>query len=344
MIIKTIDDIDNLLHMNIISSAIGSALELGLFPFLQEKPADLSGVSTKFNIHQIRCHRWLNLLIELGLLECENELYILTQTAITTIMKPYRHGSLQFMAKIARDQYILGKDLNIHISSPKSLWEIQDTKQANWLNQILEDPTYARNFTITLYERHFEFANEVAQRLDMRGVNRILDLGGGSGVLSLAFLDKYPELQAVVMDFEIVCQVGRELALERDLNDRIDYFAGNYLEDQLPSDFDIIFNCDIDIFSSEFYAMQRTKLSENGRLIVLTNFEPFGEWLKHEKQKPGILWHLNRFTSSLGIESRPYVKDKDDVAPLKETLVKAGFTSVSIDYWNEGPIIIQAQK
>ena len=44
------------------------------------------------------------------------------------------------------------------------------------------------------------------------------------------------------------------------------------------------------------------------------------------------------------MEGKPYVKEKNDVAPLKETLDKAGFTSVLIDYWKEGPIIIQAQK
>ena len=51
----------------------------------------------------------------------------------------------------------------------------------------------------------------------MRGVNRLLDLGGGSGVVSLALLCKRAELTAVVVDAASVCQVGRAIASENQL-------------------------------------------------------------------------------------------------------------------------------
>ena len=74
---------------------------------------------------------------------------------------------------------------------------------------MVEDPERARRFTRMLYELHHALADELAGCLDMSDVDRVMDLGGGSGVLSMALLRRNPHLTAMVVDVANVCAVGR---------------------------------------------------------------------------------------------------------------------------------------
>jgi ubiquinone/menaquinone biosynthesis C-methylase UbiE len=70
--------------------------------------------------------------------------------------------------------------------------------------------------------------------LDLRGVNRLLDLAGGSGVVSYALLRKRQKMTCVVVDFKYVCEVGRAMAVENNLEERITFLPSDFLEEGLP--------------------------------------------------------------------------------------------------------------
>jgi 16S rRNA G1207 methylase RsmC len=74
--------------------------------------------------------------------------------------------------------------------------------------------------------------------LDMTGVNRLLDLGGGSGVVSLALLRQHPHLTSTVVGIANGCSAGREIAQENSLSDRITYQAADFVHDELPGGYD----------------------------------------------------------------------------------------------------------
>ena len=76
-----------------------------------------------------------------------------------------------------------------------------------------------------------------------------MGLGGGSGVVSFALLRKQHELTSAVVDVETVCQTGREIASEHGLAKQITYLAADYLQDDLPSGFDMVLLCDVGSFS-----------------------------------------------------------------------------------------------
>jgi tRNA1(Val) A37 N6-methylase TrmN6 len=63
-----------------------------------------------------------------------------------------------------------------------------------------------------LFEVHQPLARTVSELVgelrDMTRVQHLMDLGGGSGVVSMALLRKYPALRATVVDLENVCVAG----------------------------------------------------------------------------------------------------------------------------------------
>jgi tRNA1(Val) A37 N6-methylase TrmN6 len=51
--------------------------------------------------------------------------------------------------------------------------------------------------------------------------NRMMDIGGGSGVYPIQVAKSNPDISAVVMDLEPVCNVAFQYIIDYDLQDRI---------------------------------------------------------------------------------------------------------------------------
>lgn len=77
-------------------------------------------------------------------------------------------------------------------------------------------------------------APRVADVLDLSGRRRLLDVGGGPGTYAVHFCLKNPELKATVFDFPTTRPFAEKVVREAGLADRIDFAAGNCLEDPLP--------------------------------------------------------------------------------------------------------------
>ncbi|MFX1283905.1 MAG: methyltransferase [Promethearchaeota archaeon] len=342
MKIVTIEDVKNLLRMYIPSAALSAALELHLFKQLNESPQSVQSISKTFDIPLDRCRCWLDLLVGLDLLERKNGIYSPSSVAQTTLIQTYSHETWSQLAQEGRERYLLGNDLILHISHPRSVWEAQGKKPPDWFKQIEEDTERARRFTRMLYELHQPLGKTLAQILDMSGVKRLMDLGGGSGVISLALLEQNPDLTAVVVDIPNICIVGREIAATTTAEDRIIYHAANILQDELPTGFDMILDCDAGFYSEEILSKLYGVLNKNGHLVIvdwwnrgITDSQPAGE---------SSLQHLmQRFESSLEVSSFTYTVNTL-VKEIKNRLSKAGFSNITEQTLEDKTMIIRARK
>jgi len=123
-----------------------------------------------------------------------------------------------------------------------------------------------------LYEFHRSLADSLAGALEVTGVNRLMDLGGGSGVMSMALLDRNPHLHSVIVDIENVCKAGYGILAERGVLDQITYFEADLLQDDLPRGFDMVLECDVGIYDEGFFKKIKDSLNPNGRLIIVDQF------------------------------------------------------------------------
>jgi hypothetical protein len=89
---ETTEDILELLDGYIVSAALGTAMELGVFWSLADKPLSASGVADSLSIPLNRCHTWLQLLCRLGLLEEGVEGYVPSLLARETILAVCRRS------------------------------------------------------------------------------------------------------------------------------------------------------------------------------------------------------------------------------------------------------------
>ncbi len=341
---ETTEDILDLMNGTVISAVLGAAMELGIFWLLAEKPLSAPEIAQLLNIPLNRCHYWLKLLGKLGLLEESAKGYAPSTLAREAILNVQSQETWAFQAREDRDLALYVRDLASNISKPMSAWQTGNLAPADYFQHLEEDPLYTAGFTRKLYQIHISFAEQVANMLDVRRVKSLLDLGGGSGVVSFALLRKQNDLTSVVVDVKSVCQVGREIALENGLEKRITYVAADFLHEDLPTGFDMVMLCDVGLFSEDlFRRIYDDILNRNGRLIIVDKFAP-----SQTGAPPSRL--LAAFLNSL--ESPAPSVDYITIEVVQTRLQQAGFRDVSItpvphkDHlpWNIDWTMLEAKK
>lgn len=270
-------DVSRLMGAYLPSAAVNAALELGLFWRLLDGGRSAEQIAEELDIPTARCQHWLALLAGLGLLEHEDDGFTLSDAAMNSIIEIQEQETWQMLASEARESYPAGVDLALQITHPGSVWEAQGRTTPNYVNQMAGDLSRARRFTRMLYDLHQPLAQELVRTLDMSDCRRLMDLGGGSGVISLELLKQHPQLTAVVVDIENVCIVGREIADYLPEGDRIEYMPIDFMADELPSGFDMVLECDVGIHSEQMYRKIRSCLNDEGRFVIVDRLPQVGE-------------------------------------------------------------------
>lgn len=130
----------------------------------------------------------------------------------------------------------------------------------------------ARFLTMSLAGRAKNVAPVLSERVSLDGVKTLLDVGGGSGIYSIAWLRRHPELRAIVWDRPEVLKVASEMALQYGVTDRLECVPGNMFADPVPA-------CDVCLLSNILHdwdepdcrtLVQRcaAALNPGGRLLI----------------------------------------------------------------------------
>lgn len=83
-------------------------------------------------------------------------------------------------------------------------------------------------------------ARRMAEAVDLSGVGRILDVGGGSGATLIALCRHYPHLRATLLDLPHVCGIARKRIDAAGMSGRISTASANFFTDPLPAGHDAV--------------------------------------------------------------------------------------------------------
>ena len=108
------------------------------------------------------------------------------------------------------------------------------------LGSAMEKEAAARRLTLALAGRSRNIAPVLAERLPLDGARRLLDVGGGTGLDSIAWLQRHRHLHAVVWDRPQVLKVAAELAAAHGVADRLECVPGDMFTDPVPARADVV--------------------------------------------------------------------------------------------------------
>jgi len=167
-------------------------------------------------------------------------------------------------------------------------------------------------------------AAKIVQAINPGSARRLIDVGGGSGTYTIAFLEAIPEMSATLFDLPDVEAMGRERITEAGLMDRVTLVAGNFYTDSLPPGHDLALvsaiihmnspEQNVDLYKKIFEA-----LVPGGRIVIRDHV------MKPDKTAPksGALFAVNMLVATPGGGTYTYEE-------IKTGLMAAGFENVRL--------------
>ena len=103
-----------------------------------------------------------------------------------------------------------------------------------------QDPEIRKNFLMGMFNLAMNTAPRLVPLADLSGRRRLLDLGGGPGTYAVHFCRHNPELRATVFDLPTSRPFAMETIERFGLGDRVDFAGGDYLTDEIPGEYDVV--------------------------------------------------------------------------------------------------------
>ncbi|WP_223838297.1 methyltransferase [Saccharopolyspora pogona] len=117
----------------------------------------------------------------------------------------------------------------------------------------------------------------LATTFDFAQVRRLLDVGGGGAAFDIELCQAHPHLQATVFDLPFVKDLTLDRVRSANLEDRIDFVAGDFFADALPDGYDAILLSNIlhdwnEADVQRILATCANALAPGGHLLVCESF------------------------------------------------------------------------
>jgi tRNA A58 N-methylase Trm61 len=261
-------DVEN---MFMVSRIIIAAERLQLFRKLEDKKCSMESIQKLLRVRSKYLGYFLDALVSLGLLKKDKNGYANTRLAHKYFIKERSvYWTKQFSAECV-ETFKEMTALEEVLKSSKDVRDILGKDSKNYLDEMTEHSRQANDFTRMLFHYHQSDAKALAKNINLRGFSKVLDAGGGSGVMSMGLVRRFSHLHVTVLDIEPVCRVARKIIKEEGLTDRIDTIAGDITE-ALPPGFDVVMFCDVGRLSQRMLANAFRCLPAQGMIVLVDRF------------------------------------------------------------------------
>jgi ubiquinone/menaquinone biosynthesis C-methylase UbiE len=300
-----------------ISRIILTANNLRVFDEL-EKTMTAKSVAKKLSLDPRATELLLNSLVSLKLLKKEGNKFINTSASSKYLVQQ----SPFYLGDIIRHNDIL--------------W-------TNWsyLNEVIKTGSPANkafeleSFILGMHNLANLKKDVLIKQLSLKGIQKILDLGGGPGTYSMEFAKRGKDVY--LFDRPEALEIAKTLIAKEGLGDRITLLEGDFLTDPIGSDYDMVLMSQIlhsygkrDIKS--LLKKTRNALKPSG-ILVIHEF-----YLNSNLTEPltGAIFSINMLVNTP--QGRTY-----SVQELKKFLKQSGFKVIGVHRVDD-TVLIQSQK
>jgi hypothetical protein len=244
-----------------------AAIRLNLFETLKAQPLTVAELSQQLQTDPRATQILLDTLVSLKYLSQKDGCYSLTTMSRKWLID---EGTINFSAYFQfwgamMEHFMPHLAMSIRSGQPPV-----DVYQ--WLE---EQPEVSRYFQEGMVAITRWIKADVVKQLTLPDkAQRLLDIGGGHALYSIALCQKYPQLSAVIFDGEQALTVGREQIKAESMTERVTTQVGNFLTDDLGTGYDVVllfnivhgFTLEANL---ELFRKIKTALNPGGQLIIL---------------------------------------------------------------------------
>jgi O-methyltransferase domain/Dimerisation domain len=258
-----------MLHQHQASHALVVAAQLGLADLLAEGPRSAEDLAGATNTQPRSLYRLLRALTGMGVFAEEDGRFRMTPLA-----EPLRagvSGSVSSMAQYLAVEMRAWHELLYSVQTGASAWE--RALGVGHYEYFARDPEANTHFNEVMTAGTRRALPDILDAYDFSRIDTLVDLGGGRGLLLAGILQRYPDMDGVLLDLPHVVAEAPAVLEEAGVADRCRIVGGDFQTD-LPSGCDayVLKNVVLGMSDLESVGVFRAchgAMAGHGRLLVI---------------------------------------------------------------------------
>jgi ubiquinone/menaquinone biosynthesis C-methylase UbiE len=221
------------------SRVLLTASELNIFEAIGYRSLSAKDVAVPLGLDIKSTERLLNALVGLDLLEKKEQTYSNTEESLKHLLK----GSNEYIGTIDHlaDLWDSWSDLTETVRTGKSLHHQQlSEKSEHWLSAFVNSVFWRSNME----------APEIISHINLKGVKKVLDLGGGKGAFTYNLAKVLPSATITLFDIAQVTKFADEFLSTNGVRDQVTIMNGDFFKDDIGKGYDLIYLGNIISFRS----------------------------------------------------------------------------------------------
>ncbi len=296
------------------SKILHSAAELNLFTILSQTPLSAAQVAAKIGGDVRALSALMDAVAAMGLLAKQGQTYQCEASASRLLAENSPDTVLPMVLHMAHLWPRWSRLPDIARGAPAAMEEFNFERNDGEL----------RAFIGAMHSIGAPLAKQIVASVHAEDSKALLDVGGGSGTYTIAFLRAAPEMKATLFDLPEVVEMARERLTEEGLIDRATLVAGSFYEDEFPGGHDLglisaiihsnSFEENLDLYKKTFRA-----LKPGGRILIRDYvMDP-----DRTHPRDGAVFAINMLVGTPGGGCYTYKE-------IEEGLSQAGFARVNL--------------
>lgn len=310
------------------SKILLTAIELGVFSLLGSRELTAKDVAYELQTDEDTTERLLNSLTALEF--------------TTKYRNHYKNtsDSIRFLDKSSPDYLGSLLHMNLNWESWGKLTDVVRSGKSIYKNLYIErSEEFVEAYVDSVHRSYNHEAEGVSKAITLKNVNKMMDLGCGSGMYSIEFMRRNPNMEVVLFDYpKVIPHTQRYLEQAKLNTNNYRLKSGIIKDDEYETGFDLIY---ASFLFEEFTIWENmdimrkcfNSLNKGGRLIIHENF------INNDRTSPlhSVVYSLNL---KLHTENGNTFSENDYWIMLKE----AGFQKVDNLITEYGTILIRGTK
>ncbi len=310
--IKSADEIMQIVSAFRMSRVLLTAFELHLFDIIDDKEKSSDETAKELSTDSRATDRLMNALTAMGLLRKKRNKFSNTPSSTKYLVR----GKPGYMGGLG------------HSLSLWQTWSSMTDAVRKGTAVMMRDPINERqsgwieSFITAMHTRAKIQAPKVISYLNLKGISKVLDVGGGSGAFSFAFVKAKKGLRATVFDLPNVINITKKYIEQEGMTEFVSTVSGDYLKNDLGTNYDLVFLSEIIHSNSPdevnlLFKKCVKALNPGGRLVVIDHI------MSEDRTKPlmGALFALNMLVGTP-------VGDTYTETEIKNWMKEAGLSNI----------------
>ncbi|MAZ03747.1 MAG: methyltransferase [Sneathiella sp.] len=233
--VKTAEEVSSIAFGFMASKAMFAGLHLDVFTNLADGPKSCEKLSEVIGVPLNRIVTLMTALNGVGLVEKDDDLYANSPGAEAFLSHTSKYDFGDYLRyQIDQQMYpFLGQLNDVLDGSLNS--DAVDSYQ-HWMS----DPEQAALYCNAQHAGSLGPGLTIARTVDLSGATSLLDVGGGTGAMTIRLLEANPELTSTIIDFPNVSEIGWRFITDADMTNRVRYIPSNALTVEWPTGQDAI--------------------------------------------------------------------------------------------------------